>query len=229
MWLLPLLAVVVVAAVLGASVILIVWMDSHTSRKRAGTFMKVADEMGFDYNPNGIGGRLGDISSFDLCAHGETRWFRNVMHGQAKGVEVCVFDYQYTTGSARHPRCWHQTAVAFRVPDLNLPDFGLRAAAWKDRFGPATDRCEIVLESQEGFSERYQLFGEDAGRVRQLFTREMLDYFAAHPAVHVEAHGDRLLVAWQARRTSPEALRELVEAGFEVLARLRGGGREIDK
>lgn len=116
--------------------ILIVRMDLRITRKRAAVFKKVADEMGFNFHPQGINGFWGDISQFDLFQHGRTRWFRNVMHGRAKGMEVCVFDYQYTTGSDRHPQCRHQTAVGFRTSLLALPDFDLRLKAWGDPAGP---------------------------------------------------------------------------------------------
>jgi hypothetical protein len=210
--------------------IIIVRMDLRITRKRAAVFKKVADEMGFDFHPQGINGYWGDISQFDLFQHGRTRWFRNVMHGQARGIEVCAFDYQYTTGSDRHPQCRHQTAVGFRTSHLALPDFDLRLKAWGDPAGPQAPALtrevqagyrDIVFANRAEFSRHYQLSGIDEAAVRRSFTGELLDYFAAHPALNVEAHGDCLLVYGKAVRATPEAIRELIEVGFDILARFR--------
>jgi hypothetical protein len=210
--------------------IIIVRMDLRITRKRTAVFEKVADEMDLDFHPQGINGYWGDISQFDLFQHGRTRWFRNVMHGRAKGMEVCVFDYQYTTGSDRHPQCRHQTAVGFRTSHLALPDFDLRLKAWGDAAGPWAPALtrevqagyrDIVFVNREEFSRHYQLFSIDEAAVRRSFTGELLDYFAAHPDLNVEAHGDRLLVYGKAVRATPEAIRELTEAGFNILAWFR--------
>src|SRR5437870_981715 len=95
----PALLVLLVVGTLIAAVILIVRLDLRISRKRAAVFKELAGEMGFAFHPQGIDGYWDDVSQFDLFQHGRTRWFRNVMHGEARGVEVCVFDYQHTRSS----------------------------------------------------------------------------------------------------------------------------------
>jgi hypothetical protein len=226
----PVLLVLLVLGTLVAAAVLIVRMDLRHTQNRALVFEQVADEMDFDFHPQGINGYWGDVSQFDLFQHGRTRWFRNVMHGRARGVEVCVFDYQYTTGSDRHPQCWHQTAIGFRAPDLALPDFALRLKDWSDRFGqgapPLTREVQmgyrdIVFETPEEFSRHYDLSGSNEAAVRRLFAGEPLDFFTHYPALNVEAHGDRLLVYRDAVQARPEGIRELVEAGFDVLAKFR--------
>jgi len=222
--------VLLVFGTLLAAAIVIVRMDQRVTRTRAAAFRTVADEMGFAFHPQGINGYFGDLAPFDLFQHGRTRWFRNVMHGRARGVEVCVFDYQYTTGSDRHPECRHQTAVGFRTPDLALPDFNLRLRAWGDPAGPWAPALtreveagyrDIVLADRADFSRHYRLSGIDEAAVRRSFPGELLDDVAARPTLNVEAHGDRLLVYGTAARATPEAIREVVQAGFDILAQFR--------
>ena len=220
MWI-PLLLIVGVFVALSAAVILILWFDVRTSRMRAETFKKVAEEMGFEFQPQGITGFWADNSQFDLFQHGHTRWFRNVMHGKTNGIEVCIFDYQYTIGSARHPQCCHQTAIGFHSPDLNLPDFGLWLKAWRNRLEQGLGYKDIEFESHEQFSRLYQLCGNNEATVRRVFTQKLLDYFTHYPGLNVEVHGNRLLVYCQAVRTSPVEIRKLTEAGFDALAQLR--------
>lgn len=225
--------ILLVFAALVAALVLVVRTDLRNTRTRAAAFQKAAGEMGFAFHPQGVNGYLGDLSKFDLFQCGRTRWFRNVLYGRVRGVEVCVFDYQYTTGSDARPQCWHQTAVGFRAPDLALPDFALRLRSWGDRFGPGMPALtrevqagyrEIAFEASAAFSRHYRLSAIDEAEVRRLFAGGPLDFFADRPALNVEAHGDRLLVYRDAVPASPEGARGLVEAGFEVLAGLRAKG-----
>ncbi|MFO0969093.1 MAG: hypothetical protein U0793_26360 [Gemmataceae bacterium] len=224
------LAALVFAAPIGLA-LLIARLDARLSRKRAEVFKAVAQQVGCAFHLQGINGYLGDVSTFDLFQHGRTRWFRNVIHGTVRGIEVCLFDYQYTMGSTRHPQCRHQTAVAFRVPNLNLPDFGLRLKNGSDRFGPwmAGSTLEtqigyrgIPLENHERFAERFQIYARHEAEVRRLFAQDRLDYFAALADVNVEAHDDRLLVYRHAAPTNPAAVLELMNTALDILNRLHG-------
>jgi hypothetical protein len=230
----PFLLVLLVVGTLIAAAVLVVRMDLGNTRKRAEAFRSVAEGMGLGFHPQGINGYWGNVSQFDLFQHGRTRWFRHVVHGKARGVEVCVFDYQYVMGSDSHPQCWHQTAVGFRATGLTLPDLGLRARTWGNRFGQwmpelppevGTGYRDVVFPNHDEFSEHYQLYGSDEAAVRRLFTEGLLDYFTEHPGLNVEAHGDRLLVYGDAVRANPAAVRKLMEVGFDVLARFRPGQR----
>ena len=226
------LLVLLVPVILVVAALAIVLLDRRITRKRAAAFRAVAGAMGLEFRPQGIDGCWGDLSPFDLFQHGRTRWFRNVLHGVARGVEVCAFDYQYTVGSDRHPQCRHQTAVGFCTPGLVLPDFNLRLRAWGAPAGPwapvltrevLAGYRDIALEDRAEFSTRYRLTGTDEAAVRRSLPGELLDYLAAHPAVNVEAYGDRVLVYGAAVRATPEAIRRLIDAGFDVLAWLRPG------
>jgi len=224
------LVVLLVPVTLVAAALAIVRLDRRITRKWAAAFRVVAGAMGLEFRPQRIDGCWGDLSPFDLFQHGRTRWFRNPLHGVARGVEVCAFDYQYTVGSDRHPHCRHQTAVGFRTRGLVLPDFNLRLRAWGDPAGPWAPALtrevlagyrDIAFEDRAEVSTHYRLTGTDEAAVRRSLSGELLDYLAAQPALNVEAHGDRVLVYGAAVRATPEAIRGLIDAGFEVLAWLR--------
>lgn len=216
-WIVP-----VLFGVLGVGVVvLLICLEIRRQRLRTEAFQKVAAEMGFEFFPTGQEGFWGDLSKFHLFQQGHSKHFRNLMRGTAMGLEVCIFDYQFTTGHGKHAVRWRQTAIGFQSPDLNLPDFGMRPEGFWQRLGQWLGYQDIDFESHEQFSKQYVLRGSDEAAVRNLFRERVLDYFTDHAGMNVEGHGDRLLVYWQARQMGPDQVRELMEAGFEALAQFR--------
>jgi hypothetical protein len=216
-WILPLLFGLLAIGV----VLLIIWSEVRRQRLRTEAFEKVAGDMGFEFFPTGKEGFWGDLSMFHLFQQGHSKQFRNLMRGAAMGLQVCIFDYQFTTGSGKHAVRWRQTAIGFRSPDLDLTHFGLRPQGFWQRLGQWLGYQDIDFKSHEQFSRQYVLRGSDEVGVRKLFREPLLDYFTEHAGMNVEGHGDRLLVYWQARQMGAEQVRELMEAGFDALAQFR--------
>jgi hypothetical protein len=217
-WIVP---VLVILCVVGLIVLLMVF-EARRQRLRTEAFAKVASEMGFEFFPTGQDGFWGDLSNFHLFQQGHSKQFRNLMRGTASGLEVGIFDYQFTTGHGKHSVRWRQTAIGFRSPDLDLPDFGMRPESFWHRLGQWFGYSDINFDSHAQFSKQYVLRGSSELHVRELFREPLLDYFTDHAGMNVEGHGDRLLVYWQARQMGPDQVRELMEAGFETLAQFRG-------
>lgn len=216
-WIVPLLFGLLAIGVL----FLFIRAEVRRQRLRTEAFQKVAAEMGFEFLPTGKEGFWGDLSMFHLFQQGHSKQFRNLMRGTAIGLDVCIFDYEFTTGGGKHAVRWRQTAIGFRSPDLDLPDFGMRPEGFWQRLGQWLGYQDIDFKSHEQFSRQYILRGSDEVGVRKLFREPLLEYFTEHAGMNIEGHGDRLLVYWQARQMGAEQVRELMEAGFDALAQFR--------
>src|SRR5262245_22505286 len=117
-----LVSVLVVVAI----VLLFAIPISHALRKtreRTDALRRAAAELGLNLLPKGDGQTLKDLGSYHLFSQGNSRTIRNMLWGKADGLEIKVFDYDYSVGGEESRESPSQTAVLFRSPELDLPAF----------------------------------------------------------------------------------------------------------
>ncbi len=156
--------------------------------------------------------KLGAHSLF--CIVGRRR-VQNAMTGSVRGVELAVFDYDYTVGAGKSRRTFAQTVCWLRIPDAQLPTFALRPEGVFDRVGAAFGAQDIDFETHPEFSRRHVLRGQDEPAVRRVFTPHVLTHFESREA-SVEAFVDKLIVYDPDTYVAPTALAELVERALEI-------------
>ncbi len=186
-------------------------------KKRREALQKTADELGFEFYPQGDVTLLGRLGRFYLFQQGHSKRLYNLLRGEANDLEVLVFDYTYVTGSGKSSHTWSQTVVCFQLADDVLPHFEMRPESVWHRIGQLFGYQDINFESHPVFSKKYLLRGSDEEAVRELFTDEVLSWFEDTEGMSVEGRGDRLLFYRQAKRADPELIRRLLEEGFKVL------------
>lgn len=210
------LAIVAVAAYFG-------W---RAEQKRTEALRAAADELGFDFLPAGDPELLEDLAARHLFSQGRSRKAANLLRGKTGDLEVSVFDYQYTVGSGKSSQTHFTTVFCARAADLSLPDFTLRPQGFWHKIGALFGSWDIDFDSHPGFSKAYLLRGPDEDAVRDLFTEPVLDYFEDRPGQHVEGTANAVIVYRFGARLAPDAVRDFLRDGFEVLAQFRpGAGR----
>ena len=184
---------------------------SASAKRRTAALQAFAQENGLDFageNPT----RTIDVHTA-LFDRGSSRRFRNIMNGKWGGLEVSLFDYQYTINTGESLATITQTVAAF-VQNVSLPWFELRPEGFMDRVGEVFVHRDIDFDSNPVFSRRYMLRGKDQDAVRALFVPALLSYMEMLPAgdqLHIEAEGFTLLFYRAQAQVPAENMRSFLE------------------
>lgn len=196
-------------------------LSIRADRKRSEALGRIADEMGFKYASDPGEGFLSRYPSFHLFSQGRSPDVRNLLRGQAGGLEVSIFDYSYVTGHGKHRHTWRQTVLAFDIDDADLPAFSLRPETMFHKVGQWFGYKDIDFETHAEFSRKYLLRSSEEEAVRGLFDDRVLEYYESNPNVCTEGRGGRLVYYRALKRIDPSEVRTFLEEGFRVLALFR--------
>lgn len=191
-------------------------VNYHLEKKRTEAFQKLAGELSFRFLPAGSGELLRELGHFHLFTPGHSKQMKNLMRGEAQGLEISIFDYRYVVGSGKHRQTWNQSVFLARSSGMNLPHFSMRPESIWHKIGSWFGYEDIDFESHPKFSKAYLLKGPDESAIRNLFTAETLDHFEATHGLNVEGHGD-LLIFYRYARLQPDKIRDFMTEGFGVL------------
>lgn len=214
------LTTVILALVVTAAVLLykLWWLW----RKRRQLWEQVAVELGLSLTVNDtqMPERHGELRFFRL---GRNRRARLVLRGERPEGEVCLADYQYTTGSGKSTHTTSQTICLVRASGVSYPHFLLRRQRpVLDALVEAFGGQDIDFADDEAFSKAFVLRGEDETAVRGFLdfeTRQQLLPLAER-RVQLEARGGTLLVH-SGRLIDPTGARDFLQQALDVTEALR--------
>jgi hypothetical protein len=121
---------------------------------------------------------------------------RNVLRSKNSRPEVCVFDYESIIGTLGNSLTITQTIFYFKDDRMKLPGFRLspeKAEIMKGKDTVFTYR-PIVFPDHPSFSDHYRLVGPEDTEVRELFSSDILEYFAKLKGLWVEGFESELLI-----------------------------------
>ena len=205
----------VLAAFLGG-VGWLIYKLSHFEEERRKAFASLAADLGLEYSAQASERLMDRLRRFPLFERLGTEAVTNVLRGEARGIEVEVFDLGYSVGSGKPGTNRYLNAIAFFSDDLALPAFRLRPENCLDRLGGKMGWNDVNFDSHPDFSKRYWLEGPDEDALRSAFTARILDDFEAHGGLTVMGAGDCLLVYRGEQRRPVEQTLPLMEDGFAV-------------
>ena len=208
----PALIIIAALVLVGAGIALAI---AH-ERKRTEGIRAIAEAMGFAFHPKGDASIRSRLSHFHLFSQGHSKRVRNMMHGEASGIECAILDYQYTTGSGRSSHTWRQSVMCFWSPKLALPSFSLRPEHIFHKIGSVFGYQDIDFEGRPAFSSAYLLRGKDEEAVRRLFDDAALSFYEGERGVSTEGEGDCLVYFRPGKRVKPYQVRTFMEDGFRV-------------
>ena len=192
-----------------------VTLSTLLGRKRAKALARVAQQMGFEFSE--YGAELPSrVEEFHLFSRGRMPSITNALHGEARGIDVAVFDFEYTTGRWKNTHTVNQTGICFCSRRLTLPAFSLRPEDLFDKVGGAFGLQDIDFRDRPEFSSRYLLKGADEEAVRRAFTDQALAHFEGARGVSTEGAGGCLIYYRVNKRVKPKDVMSFLEEGFEV-------------
>ncbi|MHC4872149.1 MAG: hypothetical protein ACYTFY_09920 [Planctomycetota bacterium] len=193
-----------------AAIIALFW---YLEKKRTEAFEELARNMGFEFDKDGFNPNL---DSFELFSQGHSRRQKNVMSGSANDIDITIMDYSYTTGSGKSQTTHNQTVIVFESDMLNLTSFTLKPEHFLHKIGSAFGYQDIDFEANPEFSDNYILRGEDEAAVRELFTNDILSYYAGKKGISTEGSSNKLIYFTAGKRPKVEEIQAFLEEGFEA-------------
>ena len=184
----------IVPAMITGSVALVggvLFLVKQQEKKRTEAMQLAAQLMGFSFGGLTDGADIGD---FPLYRHGRSKKMRNSMEGTLGGRAAVIGDYSYYVQSGKSGHTVVQTVVLFKDAVTGLPDFSLSPESVFHRLAEVFGYQDIDFDTNEEFSKKYLLRGQDENAIRRLFTSDALSLLASQPGWSVEAVGGRVLV-----------------------------------
>ncbi len=186
-------------------------------KRRTRKWREIAESLGlkFSERDDSVMERGSDIHLFTL---GHSRKAKNVLEGDANGIDIILADYHYTTGGGKNSTTHLQTICLAKSPELNIPVSNMRPQSFFDSIGKLLGGQDIDFETDPEFSQAFVLQGKDEQEVRACFGSEVRRWFCsgAKLKMYFEAGGDTLLFH-QGHRVNPEDAQELLGQALELV------------
>ena len=182
------------------------------AKKRREAWMREADRLGFQYERDSYG-IINTHADFKIFSRGRGRRTPNAVYGQIDGSEVCLADYQYSTGSGKNQRTHNQTVCVIRDPRMFAPHcFVRRGIRMFDFLGKVFGGQDINYEEDPEFSKAFVLQGESEPDTRTFFHHEARRHFMQFAKVDInfEIRGDTLAFH-RGARVKPEEAQGLLD------------------
>jgi hypothetical protein len=215
----PIVPILIVGGII-AFVAVIVVVGWYMEKKRTEAFQKLAEDMNFKFRPKGSANLMSDLASFHLFGLGHSKEMKNLLMGEAQGLQVNIFDYKYVVGYGKHRQVYQQSVFVVYADDMDLPSFTMRPESIWHKIGSLLGYKDIDFDTHPKFSKMYLLKGPDEDAIRDVFTPEALEYFEDRKGLNVEADRD-LIVYYRYSRLKPEKIRDFMAEGFDVLSLFR--------
>src|SRR5438270_1721626 len=106
-----------------ALVVVVFVVNWYVEKKRTEAFAKLAESLNFEFQPKGSAELMRELASFPLFGQGHSKKMKNLLRGEANGLEVCLFDYRYVVGYGKHQQTHQQSVFLARADDMGLTRF----------------------------------------------------------------------------------------------------------
>jgi hypothetical protein len=211
MALVPWLPLVIALAVVGLLAVVVV-LSVRGERKRREALRQVAENFGFDFEPQADQLSSSEFGRFHLFTQGRSRKAENLLRGRFERDEVLIFDYRYVVGSGKNRTTHRQTVAALSLgPRAALPNFELRPENIFHKIGSAFGYQDIDLPDYPSFSSRCLLRGQDESAIRALFDGTVIEAVENAKNICLEGGGPWLVIYRASKRINAPQIPDLLE------------------
>lgn len=139
--------------------------------------------------------------------------YKNMMTGSYAGMEVQIFDFLQTSGSASNSSTTVQTVAAY-TQSVDLPVFALGPGGLAAKIIDALEHQNVEVTTDKEFSHHHSVRGPDKERIKALFNDRVVSFVKEldrNKAWQIEGAGKTLVIYRYARRVKPSGLREFLQ------------------
>ncbi|HXG98083.1 MAG TPA: hypothetical protein VNJ06_13355 [Gemmatimonadales bacterium] len=204
-----------VFAVMGSAAL----VSRARERRRRDSYAEYSLIRGFKYEPQRPEGERRFRDAFEPFRQGGSDSWRNTITGTKNQAPFTAFEYVWVTGGGRSRQTHHVSGIIWESDDVSFPKFALAPEGLLSRVGQFFGMQDIDFADSPEFSRAYRLSGPNESAIRELFTTEIRQFFAATPGYRVSGAG-RFLIWWfDIRLPSVTHLDEWLEQGDHVRRR----------
>jgi hypothetical protein len=212
----PILVTLLILALITILVLAVI-NQKKKERARTQSLQKMAEQLGWSFEPAVPLDGLPGIEGFALFEQGLNRQIKNVMYNERDEVNITVFDYIYSVGRGKRVTTYFQSVVHFEPAGQSFPEFTLRPEGAFDKMLSTFGYQDIDFGQRPEFSRQYILRGKDEAAIRQTFTDRLLAFYESLPGTFTDAADNRLFMYRPEHRLQPEEIESEVERGRQLL------------
>lgn len=198
-------------------IVIIFVISSQVEKKRTEALLTMSSEMGMTFKAKDSSKEAKAlVSSFGLGNKGHSQSCKNIMKGEAGGLQTTILDHFYKIGSGKDAQRYHQSVLIFEQPDLPMPSFQLRPENLGDKIKSVFGRKDIDFDDSPEFSKQYYLVGANEKEVRNLFSPRLRSFLVRNQGWYLEANGNYLLLFRAGHRVKPPQMTAFLQEGLTL-------------
>jgi carbonic anhydrase len=182
--------------------------------KRQLSLKLFAQENGYEYSPKPKT-RLIKLYEFHYFKGKRLDTFRNELSVKHADFNLKILDLDYHSGELITQENSHSTLAYVTLP-FTLPEFWLHEEDLVERIVALAGFKDINFKEHPDFSKRYYLKGPNPEAVRACFQGELIAFFEANRAYHIEAKQNRLLILDKQRLASLSEMKIMLDFAIRL-------------
>jgi hypothetical protein len=190
----PTTTIILSAIIVGIAVLFL--FLKHTNKPNSGSLRLVGERLGFSYaeTDNSILDKIKFFKIYDITTRNASA--HEVLRSTNTPPDICIFDYEATTGTEDAPATDIYTTFYFNDDRMKLPGFRLlpEKSEIAIRNNSVLKYRPISFASHPVFSTRFRLVGPDDHEIREFFKPEIREFFEKQGELCVEGFRTELLV-----------------------------------
>jgi len=207
-----------------AAVIVIAWAGYVYARKRSNAFFEFARRRGLSFSKRYEINEVLKSTDFHLLRKETSGKAANLISGKTDDAGVMILDYTYREGTGHASTTYSQTVCILKSEKMNLPVFQLCPENIFYRISAVLGKQDINFQSHAEFSRSYVLRGDDEDSIRNIFTDNVISYFASHKGLSVEGNRQRLMMYRNATLIRTDEIQSFLAEGIKIVRLFEQGG-----
>jgi hypothetical protein len=205
-----------------AAIILIGVIWGYFEGRRAKKLREACEAAGYRFTEDDLGDE--ELEQLPLFRTGRGNDVRSVWQGQADGVDVRLFDFEYTSGRGDSSKMITQTVVAMAVEGGPIPRFYARPRTVMDKIGTSFGGIDVMVPDAGKLEKRYRIRGDDEHAILDVFTTAAGQWLGGRKGWATEGQGRWVIVFRPGKKVKPKDAVGLIDEamGFYRLLSLPG-------
>jgi carbonic anhydrase len=178
--------------------------------KRQKSLQKIGTELDWSYLPS----QKEEITQLPTFGYFKTRQINKVSNIISNG-QCSLFDIEFSEGEMIAKQVIRASMFFIKL-DRRVPEFTLDKEGVFEYIYHFTGFKDIEIDNHPDFSKRFYLSGKNQGKIKELFTDELVLFFESNPYYHIESSEHGLLILDKERLAGVKEIKVLADFGIRL-------------